>query len=570
MLSALTMRSLRVLLLIAGAALVVSCNGNEPSNVAPAATFAVRCAPLSCTFTNGSTDPDGSIDAYVWDFGDDSDPATTRDATHTYAAPGGRFLVKLTVTDDDGATATASLQVEASSPAPGATADFTFECTGLTCMFTNESVPSTASATLASYAWGFGDGEISGEPDPVHTYATGGTYTVGLNVIDDRSRTGHVSKQVVVVGPPALGPTAAFSASCTFLECRFTDETVSDVIVAWLWNFGDGYTSTEQHPIHIYPVSEPRTYTVTLLVTNTDLASGVTSRTVQVASSTVGTWTPLAPMPSPRVFPATAALNGTIYVAGGLGDNDPLSDILAYDPGTNAWRTAGTLRYGVGAAGAAALDGRIYVVGGQGAQGPRDDLQIFDPATGEVEAGPPLPLPMAWGTATVLDGRIHAFGQVQDPFDPFCELTCYFAHQVFDPSTGAWVTRAAPPSLYSAGSAVTIDGSLYLLSGGFGGHLARYDAQANTWTTLDGREGRQGGAGAVLGGRLYAIGGWTSSGLTGVVDRFDPQTGVWDQVRPMPTPRANFGAAVVGQGVYVVGGSVNNAASAGTERFTLE
>ena len=68
----------------------------------------------ACSFTNNSTDSDGTIDAYDWDFGDQSAQVTTRHAAHTYAGPGGRFTVTLIVTDGDGETGTATEQVDVS------------------------------------------------------------------------------------------------------------------------------------------------------------------------------------------------------------------------------------------------------------------------------------------------------------------------------------------------------------------------------------------------------------------------------------------------------------------------
>jgi chitodextrinase len=78
-----------------------------PANAAPTASFGVSCAGLVCSLDGGgSSDSDGTIEAYSWDFGDNSTGAN-RTAQHSYAQAGS-YTVKLTVTDDDGASGSAS------------------------------------------------------------------------------------------------------------------------------------------------------------------------------------------------------------------------------------------------------------------------------------------------------------------------------------------------------------------------------------------------------------------------------------------------------------------------------
>ena len=280
------MRFLRLFSLAAGVAFLAAC-GDEtgPTNAAPAATFVAQCGPLQCTLTNGSTDPDGAIETYAWDFGDDSDPATTRDAVHAYAPPGGRYTITLTVTDDDGATATATIEVDVSEANRAPTASFTYACEGLACDFTDRSFDGDHDGRVVSHIWSFGDGQTSAETSPRHTYAAGGTYTVALNVADDLGRGGRDSEQVTVTGTVPGGMAAAFTASCNWLQCTFADnsgDSSGDVIVSWHWDFGDGHTSTAQQPTHVYDVAELTTFQVILTVMNTDRDTADASHDVQV------------------------------------------------------------------------------------------------------------------------------------------------------------------------------------------------------------------------------------------------------------------------------------------------
>ena len=87
-------------------------------NQAPTASFTASCAGRACSFdASGSTDADGSVTGYSWNFGDGT-TATGATATRTYPTDGVRS-VTLTVTDDRGATAQAVQSVDATAPPAG-------------------------------------------------------------------------------------------------------------------------------------------------------------------------------------------------------------------------------------------------------------------------------------------------------------------------------------------------------------------------------------------------------------------------------------------------------------------
>ena len=85
-----------------------SCGGGT-ANTPPMASFSESCTDLSCSFTDGSTDSDGSIVSWSWNFGDGAS-ASSQNPSHSYSAAGS-YTVSLTVTDNDGASSSQSQSV---------------------------------------------------------------------------------------------------------------------------------------------------------------------------------------------------------------------------------------------------------------------------------------------------------------------------------------------------------------------------------------------------------------------------------------------------------------------------
>ena len=259
-------------------------NPPPPANDPPQAQFSVSCQDLTCSFTDQSTDGDGTIASRRYDFGDGAS-STDRNPSHTYAAAG-QYNVTLRVTDDDGAddaqTHTASPTAPPPNPNDPPRAEFEVTCQELHCTFVDRSQDPDGS--LTSWAWDFGDGSTSTERNPSHTYAAAGRYTVLLVVTDND---GAADTKTHDANPTEPTPTNAppqpdFDAHCDHGTCAFTDKSKDDdgAVVSWQWSFGDGSTSTEQNPVHTY--AERGRYDVQLTVTDDGGATASKTKRVDV------------------------------------------------------------------------------------------------------------------------------------------------------------------------------------------------------------------------------------------------------------------------------------------------
>lgn len=165
------------------------------TNAAPVANFSLVTSGLTATFSDSSSDADGSIAARAWNFGDGS-TSTATNPSKTYSAAG-TYNVQLTVTDNGGLTNTVTKSVTVTTSANVApVANFSVSTSGLTATFTDTSTDSDG--TLATRAWNFGDSTTSTATNPSKTYSAAGTYTVTLTVTDNAGASNTKSNSVTV------------------------------------------------------------------------------------------------------------------------------------------------------------------------------------------------------------------------------------------------------------------------------------------------------------------------------------------------------------------------------------
>ncbi|ETR73625.1 MAG: hypothetical protein OMM_00802 [Candidatus Magnetoglobus multicellularis str. Araruama] len=130
---------------------------------------------------------------------------------------------------------------------------------------------STSGTNIVKWLWKFGDYSTSTEQNPSYVYDQQGEYTVTLSIEDNKGNISHATPLTIVVDD--VDPVANFTANpqlgYEYMSVSFSNLSTShDEIISLLWDFGDGYTSTEYHPQHIY--KKEGNYSVSLTVFEQD------------------------------------------------------------------------------------------------------------------------------------------------------------------------------------------------------------------------------------------------------------------------------------------------------------
>jgi PKD repeat protein len=242
----------------AGASAVITVTINRPPVAVAGANKEVCAGDIVVFDGSASSDPDGGLLRYRWDFGDGG-TADIVNPTRTYD-DGAVYPVTLTVQDESGFpndrdTSRIVVKVD-ESPLAAAGADQEV-CAGTKVSF-DGSASRDFDGVVNRFSWDFGDGATGGGDKPVHVYSQPGNYRVLLTIEGDQAGqcdntdTDEVQVKVVeapvaiIAGPGAVavGAVASFDAS--------QSSGATGQIHTWRWSFGDGATAEGPTVEHVY------------------------------------------------------------------------------------------------------------------------------------------------------------------------------------------------------------------------------------------------------------------------------------------------------------------------------
>jgi PKD repeat protein len=222
------------------------------------------CPPLVVNFKDSSK---GNPVSWKWDLGNGT-ISYLQNPSVAYFTPG-TYNVKLVVKGVEGADSVVKRNfiVVNALPVPAFSVSDSLGCYPLKVRFGDGSV--AGSGTIEKWQWDFGDGTLSNERNPVHTYTTAGSFTVILNVTNSAGCSKVVTKPAKIRVRDRI--TASFSYTSrdgchSPTPVSFTNETVSTGLTTYQWHFGNGVISEEKNPVYNY--KDEGVYSVKLVASN--------------------------------------------------------------------------------------------------------------------------------------------------------------------------------------------------------------------------------------------------------------------------------------------------------------
>jgi gliding motility-associated-like protein len=209
----------------------------------------------------------GGIVNYEWNFGD-GNTGSGQSAVHTYLQAG-TYEVSLIITDAAGCkdSLIRPAYIRVNGPAADFSASVPGSCMATSVGFTDLTV-TDGIHSVTQWKWNFGDGvmQVFTAPPFSHSYSTAGSYDVTLTVTDASGCIDSVTKNnTLIISAPVASFATMDTASCPGKAISFTN-TSTGPSLSYAWNFGDGNTSTEAAPVHIY--SRDGSYAISLRITD--------------------------------------------------------------------------------------------------------------------------------------------------------------------------------------------------------------------------------------------------------------------------------------------------------------
>ena len=265
--------------------------------------------------------------------------------------------------------------------------------------------------------------------------------------------------------------------------------------------------------------------------------------------------------PSARMDGAAAVMQGKVYYIGGVDRRGrAIAETESYDPQNDLWHKKKAMRSARSSMPAVAFDNQIYVMGGRSGDEILDVMEIYDPGSDTWTPGPAMSTARWRHMGAVYAGKLFAFGGIAGTGQARRVLKTV---EVFDPRSKSW-SPAAPMPEGRSGAAVAVLGSkIYLIGGKLGAGqgvqstptVQIYDAAVNKWTRGKSLPaGMVSGCAVVHSNQIWLLGGSRGAGTSDTVEVYSHANLAWRSAKSLSKPRAGHACAQIGDVAYIVGG----------------
>jgi N-acetylneuraminic acid mutarotase len=275
-------------------------------------------------------------------------------------------------------------------------------------------------------------------------------------------------------------------------------------------------------------------------------------------------WLPLKSMPAGRGYGGAIDLNGKMYLVGGTNWTtypNVLPEVVSYDPGTDQWSTLapfpGTV---VNGATLATVNGILYALGSGDATHP-NTMYKYDPLANAWTALADMQVCRQGPGVAVVDGKIYVVGGIDVSVGEVASNTV----QIYDPGTNSWSDGVAMPAARMWPGVTAWDDKIYVI----GGQPALYDASSTIfvftpatglwqnlrrmptprWDLMNSTK--------AYGGKIFVAGGCIATptcSMVGTVEAYDIASNTWETLPDLPQAKTGVATAIIGEKIYAAGG----------------
>lgn len=281
-----------------------------------------------------------------------------------------------------------------------------------------------------------------------------------------------------------------------------------------------------------------------------------------------GRWRDEAPLPVARDELRAVALGSRIYILAGhqsadSGGLESVSQVDVYDPATGKYSRAPDTPIPLDHSAVVAYEGDLYLVGGDSNGQSSAGLWRYTPGEEAWQELPSMPTPRGGHAAEVIGDRLYVLGGTTESAFVNQDLLPLTSLEIFDFRTGEWSSGPDMPTGRHHFDAAVLDGQLYAIGGRTAGDYSldaaeRYDPDSGEWEQLAplplgaGGQTMEAAAGEVL---VLGGGDDLEMWITPATWAYDPQRDEWRRLADPAVPRHGHASAVLGDRVYVFGGA---------------